>query len=342
MATQQRNSSIELLRIISILGILCMHVGGVFGKSTHFVTIISLNLINSLFNICVTCFVLIAGYYGIKRKKDKLFSLWCIVVFYSIASVTVLLIMGEPIEIVTLFKFLFPTITAKYWYFTTYVILAVFAPYINKIPEVLSKKQFEGLLLLLILFFYAAPTFFYFEIIKDNGKGPVNMFVVYLIGRYIAVYKAKSISRLKLGFMFCGVIIAAFCLNVGASLLRKQSWAPFARDNSLFMLVGAVLFFLIFLNMSFVSKYVNFMAKNVFAVYIGEGIFRNLILAVSPVSAIDGKIYIIPFIVGLAMILFLVCSIVELARGAIFCRMEKYLFKLVQKLFCRLRSKIRL
>ena len=111
-----------------------------------------------------------------------------------------------------------------------------------------------------MIVFYLFPTFFFFEIIKDNGKGPVNMFIVYLIGCYIA-----------------------------ASLLRHRSFAPFARDNSLFMLAGAIALFAVIRNCHFHSKAINFLAQNIFAVYIGEVILRRLAIIHLPLGSLDGK-----------------------------------------------------
>ena len=191
MSIKERNSGLELLRILCIWGILCMHLSGTYTLSTNLPTLVTLNVINSLFNICVTCFVLISGYFSITLKWDKLFSLWCIVIFYSLADAAISYSIGTPLTLTELFKSVFPSITGKYWFFTTYMLLAILSPYINKIPQILPQKQFKNLLLLLVAIFYLLPTFFYFEIIKDNGKGPVCMLIVYLIGRYIALYAKR-------------------------------------------------------------------------------------------------------------------------------------------------------
>lgn len=237
MNKTERNSSLELLRLFCIIGILCMHLCGSFSSSGNITTLLQLNAVNSLFNICVSIFILISGYFGIQRKPEKMFSLWCIVIFYSILSAVIPLLLGNTPDVVFLFKSLFPTITGKYWYFTTYFVLWIFSPYLNRIGEVLPRQQFKILLSLLILVFYIFPTFFYFEIIKDNGKGPVNMMIVYLIGRYLSQYptscSARSAFRKNAG-LFSLSITGAFVLNLAATLVGERMFAPFARDNSFF------------------------------------------------------------------------------------------------------------
>lgn len=334
MIFQKRNSSLELLRIFCTFGILCMHLSGIFNSSDKTVTLTQLNAINSLFNICVTCFVLLSGYFGINRKPEKLFSLWCIVMFYSLLSATISLFFSSTIDFVFLFKSVFPTITSKYWYWTTYFLLALFSPYINKIPELLTQKQFKTLLTLLILAFYICPTFFYFEIIKDNGKGPVNMLIVYLIGRYIGIYQKETATRqTKIILCFVGSISTAFLLNLTTSILRGRPFAPFARDNSIFMLVSALCLFHLCRSMTFSSKMVNLASRNTFAVYIGEGILRSIFNVYLPLSALDGKWYLVPRITGLAASIFLAISLFEFLRSAIFHRLENWLFSHMKKIF---------
>lgn len=324
-----RNSSLELLRILCILGILCMHLCGIFSTSDNFLTLLQLNAVNSLFNICVSVFILISGYFGITRKLDKMFSLWCIVIFYSILSTIIPLFFGSTPELVFLFKSLFPTITGKYWYFTTYFILWLFSPYLNRICESMSQRQFKLLLSLLVFVFYVFPTCFYFEIIKDNGKGPVNMLIVYLIGRYLSKYPASASFRKKSGFFFLSVA-GAFILNLAATLLRNRMFAPFARDNSLFMLCGAVCCFLCFCEKQFHSKFINLLSRNVFAVYISEVILRNLISDYSVITFLDGRWYLFPAVLALAICLFLVLSLIECVRKKLLRYPERMLLKLLK------------
>lgn len=73
MKKAERNSTLELLRIFCILGILCMHLCGTFSESGNIVTLIQLNAVNSLFNICVSIFILISGYFALPEESIKCF-----------------------------------------------------------------------------------------------------------------------------------------------------------------------------------------------------------------------------------------------------------------------------
>ncbi len=71
---KHRNSSIELLRVISLIMIMLMHGFGntlsLFGNLDVFNSRLFI-FINSFCNCGVTCFVLITGYYGIYRVSIK-------------------------------------------------------------------------------------------------------------------------------------------------------------------------------------------------------------------------------------------------------------------------------
>ena len=82
---KQRNSTIELLRILCILMIVFMHLVGIWWDycdnlfDKEFVI-----FVNSLCNCAVTIFMLISGYYGIRFNLRKIVQFEMMVIFYSI------------------------------------------------------------------------------------------------------------------------------------------------------------------------------------------------------------------------------------------------------------------
>lgn len=72
---RERNSSIEMLRILAMLGIVIMHTNGAVmehGSGTGFAWT---QIENGIFNAGVSIFVLISGYFGIRRSTQKLIEL---------------------------------------------------------------------------------------------------------------------------------------------------------------------------------------------------------------------------------------------------------------------------
>lgn len=76
---KQRNSAIEMLRILSMMMVLMVHfVGATFGLPTR-EQLYALDsgdlwkdVLESLSIVGVNCFVLISGYYGIKATRRRL------------------------------------------------------------------------------------------------------------------------------------------------------------------------------------------------------------------------------------------------------------------------------
>lgn len=94
MATT-RNSSIELLRLLAIFGIVVMHINGPLLDSAFGLNSIWVQLENSIFNCGVSVFVLISGYFGIRRTSFKILLLELSALLYSLAgSLLVLFVSG--------------------------------------------------------------------------------------------------------------------------------------------------------------------------------------------------------------------------------------------------------
>lgn len=262
---KERNSSLELLRILCLIGIVCMHSLSYIWLDRRFMVLSVAE--NSLFNIGVTCFVLISGYFGVRFSIQRLLKVEVLALFGGIFTLVVLYMNGMNIGFNELLKNIFPIITRKYWFLTGYVCVVLLSPFLNRLVSWLSQKQFLKLLLVGIFLFYILPTFFYFQIVEDSGKGLVNMIVVYLLGRYLRLYPVSKSQKVWFGMemLFLCLTIAA---NIAFILVTNRMELIFSRDNSVFILLQAVAVFHLFSNMQFFSKAINRMAGFVFPVYI--------------------------------------------------------------------------
>lgn len=79
--TKQRQTNIELLRIFSMLMVLVIHYNvATNGQTTHDMVItepwkaVGIACLKSLSFICVNCFIIISGYFGIKWKWKSLWN----------------------------------------------------------------------------------------------------------------------------------------------------------------------------------------------------------------------------------------------------------------------------
>ena len=338
MNQKSRNSNLEVLRILAMYMIVFIHANMYLGYFCEGKTWLLTNgIINGISNIGVTCFVLISGYFGLKFSISKLLKMECMMIGFSVIE-TILLCIFMPFEmqgaalLEQLVKTICPFITRKYWFYSCYICVFCFSGYINKFVEKLEKKEFQRLLAALILIFSVFPTFFYFEIIPDNGKGLVQMIMIYLMGRYIYKYGITRISKGKEICLFTMLwtingISHEIPLEVGAI------WHHFCKDNSITNLIMAVILFSWFKDWKVQSGIINRMAKNIFAVFALNNTLVSVVMhyVVEKESLSFLKDGGVP---GLALTVFLImvgCIIVGEVREVVFGKIEDKVVPWIEK-----------
>lgn len=275
--TTTRNSSIEVLRLLAIFGIVVMHVNGPLLSTALGINSIWIQIENSIFNCGVSVFVLISGYFGIKRTSRKILILELSALVYSLAgSFLTFIVCGGGYS--QLIKAFLPFSTNEFWFFTCYLLILLFAPYLNEFVVSSSQRQFEKLLSALCLLFVLLPTVLYFHPL-ESGKNVLNLVFVYLLGGYLRRFKVEDrVSDGLLSLIFISSFIAIFLLDSILSSLTGSIHIPFARDCSAFVLLEAVSIFLIFKKHHFCSGLINNVSGHVFAVYLFEGAFRTCLV----------------------------------------------------------------
>lgn len=325
-----RDSNIEILRILAIVLIVSMHLLGKVFSTTDFWHREFIIGINAVGNIGVSIFILISGFYGIRYKRNKVLTLINIVLFYSIA-IFVIKIFGlhQPLDFKTIATNIFPVSTNKYWFITSYIILTLTSPYINRFIENLTQREYQRLLAIIAVFFVIAPTFLWVEILSDSGKGPINMLFLYLLGRYFALYGFPNIikhhPKLIMATCFCLIIILNSLItnhfNNGIIML-------FARDNNLLIVLEALCCFYAFLQWHFNSKAINYLAKYVFPIYILQSMVLHLF-------NIREEVFYIDFIKGLFCTI-AICIGIELIRRIlltwVFAKAQEIQNKIIDKM----------
>lgn len=131
-----RNSSVDLYRCLLMFGICLLHSMTQGGHNVPWVA-------NTLY-WCVTGFVFISGWYGIRfsfRKVLKLYSisLYCAVMFVILE----LLVTGEDIGTLSNILRKVWIIAIGHWYVNAYVILMCFAPMVNTLFNVVKSMSTE-------------------------------------------------------------------------------------------------------------------------------------------------------------------------------------------------------
>ena len=138
-----RNSSIELLRIIAMIMIVfyhfAVHGGFQWDASAVPLTRFWYNFIIMGGKIGVDIFVIISGYYLINNnnaclKLDKIVKFVGQVFFYSMVIYLVFVLTGlHDIGINSLIKAMFPLTFSQWWFASTYFVLFLLHPFLNRL-----------------------------------------------------------------------------------------------------------------------------------------------------------------------------------------------------------------
>lgn len=100
-------------------------------------------ILDGIFNAGVSIFVLISGYFGIRRSTQKLIELESTVILYAVLSALVGCYFGKA-SILSIIKAFIPVSTNCYWFISCYILLMIFSPYINRAIDSMSELQHKA------------------------------------------------------------------------------------------------------------------------------------------------------------------------------------------------------
>ena len=340
MVKKQRNSNIELLRIIAMLFIVASHFY-VHGAADVVSMDFSFNKLVMQFghigNLGVDIFIIITGYFLSTStfKIKRVISLEVQVLFYSIFSfIIIALIDRDEFTIRNIVNSAFPAIRNEYWFYTSYLILFFLSPFINIILNGIDKKQNQYLLAFLITVFSIFPTFLNFDSFV-NGGYIFDLIVCYCLGAYIKRYPDNWFKQHRYIKLVIGVFALISSTVVLDILGQSDKPAHFYTRSSTFVILVAVELFSIFVNFKEKNfNFVNIVGGSTFGVYliheyplvrtiIWRQWFNN--------SEIVDKWYLIFYYAFSVIVVFVVCSVIEIFRQKL---IEPYTNKLTDKLLC--------
>lgn len=198
---EERNYGIDILRIVSMVGVMSLHILGHGGVLDH-TRILSINynlawLLEVIAYCAVDCFVLITGYVTIhtKYKPSNLFLLWLQTEIYSIVIMLIFFVFFNVHDIKECITAFLPVTTTQYWFFSMYFGMMLFVPIINGFIINLNKKNFLILLFITVIFtLFSVVDGNVFEL---NGGFSMLWFVIlYLWGG--ALYKIQCVHKFDL------------------------------------------------------------------------------------------------------------------------------------------------
>ena len=280
---KKRYSNIELLRVVSMMMILSLHsftwnrASGSDGYIHSLSLGVGLDYFRESLCLCaVNVYVLISGFFSIKWKWKSILSFVFQVYFWSLSIYCLMIVLGEvPFSYTGLFNRI-NCLIGDYWFVEAYLGLYLLSPILNAFSEKVHKRNVLILILLFVVFEV------YSQLLGSSmnfnrGYNTLSLCCVYMIGRLLFLYqdelcglKYRCKQYLSI-YLFSAIIISCIALNQlvvkGYDYMTIQKSFNFAYNNPL-VIIESVGLFLLFNEMKFFSKVVNYAAGSIFAVYL--------------------------------------------------------------------------
>lgn len=219
-------------------------------------------IIEAIAVICVNCFLVISGYYGIRFKWKSLWDLYLLLFFIKVPFFIVRCVYNHEFVISEFFEAITP-LTSKNYFINAYVLLLIFSPMLNSFIDKVGKDVWKYALLLLGIEFW-------FDCVRDNdvvgfsqGYTVLHFIVIYFIAR--SVYFNRDVLERYPRYYFLLIWVIATAIN--CLLIKMKVLFSLSYTNPL-VIAGALSLFLFFAKGEFHNKTINWLAKSTFAVYV--------------------------------------------------------------------------
>ena len=262
---KSRNSNIELLRIVSMLMIVAHHVL-VHGIADSIDSGL-LHFLDAFLIYGVNVFLLISGYFTIKVKWKSVLNLFWICCFWKLFHLFFgTIVLGHQYTLMDWFiKPLAIPFSSGGWFVDTYILLMLLSPILNIALGRMSKKELNVAIILMTIF---NVVYCWMLGRQGNASGYMLWHFVYMYG--LGFYIRHACFNLKfkgLWFIVCSLLTFLLCEILG--MRNAYSY------NSPFVIIGAVLLFMVFRDLQIQNRAINQVALSVLPIYLATdgGVF---------------------------------------------------------------------
>lgn len=266
----ERNSNIELYRILATFLVLVVHWNGWFVgglpeiiKTEELLSNVGGQLLIRGFSVCcVNCFILLSGFFGMKLKWRSVINLYVTLLSIFIPFYLYECVINHTFSLLELLKW-GEGFSRSGYFIQNYVLLLFFSPILNSFVKDNGKK-----ILWWVLAFWGIE--FWFDCIQHvdtmgfkQGYSFLHFVLMYMIGRCVFLYLPKlQLVKAKYWMLFyflCVIATSAlYVMNIG------HSWGY---CNPL-VIASAICLFLPFTYRNYHNRKINAIAKSTLPVYI--------------------------------------------------------------------------
>ena len=331
--TKKRLTNLDLLKVVSMVMIVCLHYlghGGVLEKATltdgnYYIAW----LFEILSIVGVNCFILCTGYLMTENhfRFSKLVYLWLQIISINLVCVVIALITGDyKFTAGTILNVFCPISLVKYWYISAYFIFYMLSPFLIWAVNKLTIEQHKKLTIALVIIFTVNPL--QWTEIK-NGYHFVWFCVLFFAASYI---RRAELFKKRVRTYFAYYLVLTLVLMVVNMMTTKLSnyfdiikSIDVRNYNFLFTFLLSLMLFAAFKNIRIkqekLAGMVTFLSSLTLGVYLihENGFIRDFYWkkVFAPLEIFD-KPYFVLHMIACVLGVFFICAFLEYARQLLF------------------------
>lgn len=270
-----RASNFELLRLIAIYGIIVHHLVINSANTCGYNEIYSFEkhglggvTINS-FVICgVNLFVLISGWFGIRRIYKNIILLIADCIIFGIISLSICFFIFDcELDLSSIYNTIKPT---RLWFIVHYIVLVLISPLLEKTLKDMSHQELTKWIIILTVInvFFG----YYLGLCNKDGYNYINFIYLYYIGRYLHLSSRTGFYKILAKYgLLCWIIFSLSEVTLFV-FLYHQNLLPdsvrFWSYNSPWVLVTSVCLFMWISLLNIKSNTINILSSSTLGIYI--------------------------------------------------------------------------
>ena len=272
---QIRNTNIEVLRFMLMAFICFWHVithgygfkyiGKPFftpidnmGGATFFLT---------LFCPAVYCFMFISGWYGINFSLRRFFRYVFFAYSCHLLGLIIRYICGEPVTHLSIFLYLFPIASSRWWFLTCYVMIFCLAPLIDYGMNIINRRTIKHIIIIMTILEVLSIT----NPAIKMGSTFFGLLYIYILGRYLKKYRVEFKNKhLLTCYVISFVCLWGLCYftTMLPGIYSRISFLLLSYNNPLIILMAFSLFMIVKNQRPHYSKITNILLSNVIVIYL--------------------------------------------------------------------------
>lgn len=331
---KKRNTGINLFKLFSMFMIALLHVlgmGGITGAAAGTSSYYPVYLMQNAAFCAVNCYALVSGYLmlGKKIKPSRITELWFEVFFYSVSiSAIMMIVYRDLFSARNIVYAVTPIISNQYWYMTSYFMMYLFVPMMNKFADAANKKVFTATIVVILVLTTGSLMIKQDGFRLNDGYSPIWLMIMYLVGAYMKKFNVGAKMKKWLALLLyvisslCSFILCVFSKKLLKIMLGND--ISYLSYTSPFVVLSAIFLFIFFSKLKFGKKteklinYITPAALGVYLIHTHPLVFNKLMKDIAMPLVNHGTAAMIFGSIAMALAVFIICIVIDLLRIQLF------------------------